>query len=99
MINPVETDEHMGEGEEWVLIGLPWSGAAPQKANLENSEILFITLTPSRQIPMKERSRKLTFFFFYKKLNFIGSLFCAGLGFLIAFSQLPCELDVFQRIK
>lgn len=50
---------------------------------------------------MKEKSRKLTFFFFFfnKKLNFIESTFCAGLGFLIAFSQLPCELDVFSVIN
>ena len=89
-MNHVDTDESVGEGEEWVLIRLPWSGAAPQKANPGNAEILFITLTPSWRIPMKERS---------KKLMFIGSLFCAGLGFLIAFSQLPCELDIFQRIK
>lgn len=68
---------------------------------LEIQRLFFITLTSSRQIPMKEKSKKLTslFFFFNKKLNFIESLFCVGLSFLMAFSQLPCELDVFQRIK
>ena len=66
---------------------------------LEIQRLFFITLTPSRQIPMKEKSRKLTSFFFFNKLNFIESLFCVGLSFLIAFSQFPCELDVFQRIK
>lgn len=51
----------MGEGEEWVLIRLPGSGAVPQKANHGNREILFITLTPTLQIPMTKRRQNLTF--------------------------------------
>lgn len=73
----------MGEGEEWVLIRLSWSGAAPQKANLGNKEIPFITLSSYED----------------KKVTFIGCLFYAEIGFLISFSQLPYELDIFQRIK
>lgn len=66
----------MGEGEDWVLIRLSGSGAAPQKANLGNKEILFITLTPSLQILMTIRSKKLTL---------TGCLFCAELDILLSF--------------
>lgn len=71
---------------KWVLMRLPGSGAVPQKANLGNREILFITLTPSLQISVEELSRKLTCILYLFRARLFSFYFLNYLANLIFFS-------------